>query len=590
MRKQMRALVIRVITAVMVAALVGGASAWADGPRAPTTATAAASANQRVDDLVRANLDAELAYAPATATWLGIHNFDGRLDDVRPEAQAAESARLKALLDRLAPLADDKTLDEQHAFDRFLLERRAQLALYTLTELRPLEKNPLVYCDLVQSSIYELVRDDFLPPADRLRSLNARLWKIRPLLDDARRNLRPTTNDLAVRHAIEELAGARGFIAETLPKAMQGVPEPKLLEELRAATGDAGRGIDDFSAWLTRDLLPRARGDVALGRERLMQMLRVGEGIDVTPELLVSLGERELKDARRRVDDAAKQLVAGRLNVDVNKLVEDDHVKPEELLTSAQSMLEGMVAFARAQRLVTPPAVERPKVIEMPPALWGYALLQMAGPLEPRPRDAYLYVDPVEKSWPDRKKQEQLRAFNRSIMVRTFLHDAVGHYLQAEIARHAPTTMQKVADSPLFIEGWAGYAEEMMLAAGYLPGDFRVRLSVARGTMLRAARLVAAVRLHALGAKLDDAVKVFTDEAGLDDYQARREAERAATDPMVLADALGRIAIVKLRDDWQKAHPNATPGAFNDALLRHGTPSPVFLRRLLMPDDTSSAL
>jgi uncharacterized protein (DUF885 family) len=229
-------------------------------------------------------------------------------------------------------------------------------------------------------------------------------------------------------------------------------------------------------------------------------------------------------------------------------------------------------------------------VIEMPPALWGYAVLQMAGPLEARPRDAYLYVDPVEKSWPDRKKQEQLRAFNRAVMVRTFLHDALGHYVQAELARHAPTTMQKVADSPLFIEGWAGYVEEMMLAEGFLPGDARVRLAVAKGTMLRAARLVAAVRLHALGAKLDDATKVFTDEAGLDDYQARREAERAATDPLVLADALGRIAIVKLRDDWRLLHPNATLGAFHDALLRHGTPSPVFLRRVLMPDDTASAL
>jgi uncharacterized protein (DUF885 family) len=175
-------------------------------------------------------------------------------------------------------------------------------------------------------------------------------------------------------------------------------------------------------------------------------------------------------------------------------------------------------------------------------------------------------------------------------MVRTLIHDAIGHYAQAELDRHAPTTMQKIALSPLFIEGWAGYVEEMLLAEGLLPGDLRVRISVARATMLRAARLVAVVRLHALGGKLDDAVKVFTDEVGLDDFQARREAERAATDPMVLADALGRIAVLKLRDDWRAAHPSATLGAFHDALLRHGTPSPVFLRRVLMPDDTASPL
>jgi uncharacterized protein (DUF885 family) len=117
-----------------------------------------------------------------------------------------------------------------------------------------------------------------------------------------------------------------------------------------------------------------------------------------------------------------------------------------------------------------------------------------------------------------------------------------------------------------------------------------VRVAAARASVLRAARLVAAVRLHALGAKLDDATKVFTDEAALDDATARREAERAALDPMVLDDALGRIAIDKLRDDWRAAHVGVPLGQFHDALLRHGTPSPIFLRKVLLPGDTASPL
>jgi uncharacterized protein (DUF885 family) len=271
-------------------------------------------------------------------------------------------------------------------------------------------------------------------------------------------------------------------------------------------------------------------------------------------------------------------------------VLEEDHGKPEELLTSAQQTLESAVAFVRAQRLFTPPEPERPKVIEVPPARWGFAQLAMPGPLEQRGHEAYLYIDPVEKSWPDKRKQEYLRTFNRPVMVRTILHEAIGHYVQAEIDRHAPTTMQKIAWSPLFVEGWAGYAEEMMMNEGWLAGDAKARLAVTRATLLRAARLVAAVRLHALGAKLDDVVKVFTDEVGLDEFQARREAERVAIDPMVLGDALGRIAILKLRDDWRAAHGGAAIGSFHDALLRHGTPSPILLRRVLLPGDTAKPL
>ncbi|HEX4457332.1 MAG TPA: DUF885 family protein [Polyangia bacterium] len=582
----------------------GGENAAKESPIAPPSPALASHApthaaklepNELVDELVRQDLDAELYNAPITATWLGVHNYDDRIDDVRPESQAHEATRLRMLLERLRSI-DPSVLDPGHAFDRMLLMHRADTALYTMTDLKPLERNPLVYIDLAQSAIYELISDDFLPAVDRLRNINARLWKLRPLLDDARRNLRATASDLAIRRAVDEAQSAKGFIAETLPRALQNVSDPKgkLTEELRAASGDASRALDDFAGWLQHDLLPRAHGEPALGRDRLLELLRRSEAIDTTPEQLVAIGERELKDARHRYDDAAHALAAGHPAItDVGKALEDDHGKSEELLPSAQAQLEAAVAFVRSQHLFTLPTPERPKVIEMPPVLWGYMQLQMAGPLEQRPRDPNLFVDPVpaDKSWTDKHKpQDQLRLFNRSVMIRTILHDAVGHYAQAELDRHAPTTMQKIALSPLFVEGWAGYVEEMMLSEGFLPGDAKVRVSVARATMLRAARLVAVVRLHALGAKPDDVQKVFTDEAGLDDYQARREVERAATDPLVLGDALGRVVIDKLRDDWRAAHPGATLGAFHDAFLRHGTPPPALLRRLMLPTDTASPL
>ena len=49
---------------------------------------------------------------------------------------------------------------------------------------------------------------------------------------------------------------------------------------------------------------------------------------------------------------------------------------------------------------------------------------------------------------------------------------------------------------------------------------------------------------------------------------ARRSARRSIR--WCSADALGRIAIIKLRDDWRAAHAGAPLGAFHDALLRHG--------------------
>jgi uncharacterized protein (DUF885 family) len=160
--------------------------------------------------------------------------------------------------------------------------------------------------------------------------------------------------------------------------------------------------------------------------------------------------------------------------------------------------------------------------------------------------------------------------------------------LQAEHNRRAPTTEQKIALSPAFIEGWADYMERALLDAGY--GDSKQRLYVERSTLLHAARLVAAVKLHALGAKLDDAAKIFTDEAMLSKDSAREEAERAAIDPMVMLDALGRLELEKLRDDYREAHEGAALGAIHDAMLAHGSPPVTVLRRILLPGDHRSPL
>ncbi len=539
----------------------------------------------KLDALVRDNLDAELSESPTLATWLGAHGQDDRLDDVRLDAQIREAARWKLVLERVRAIPEDR-LDAPRRVDRLLLMRRAEAAIQERTDLRPLERNPAVYIDLGQSAIFDLVAQG--PPSpDRLRLVTVRLWKLRPLFDEARRNLRGSlVADLNVRRAIELGQSFKGFLQETLPRVVQIEGSGKLMEDFRNADGDASRALDDFIAWLQKDLAPRARGDFAMGREKLMERLRVTEGIELTPELLLSVAEAEVKEARRRVDEAEKAALLGKPG-DVNKLIEEDHGKPDDVLRDAQASAARIMDLLSRDKLV-PGASTRPVVTDMPPAMWGFVQLNMAGPLE-RARDAYLYVEPIAKGWPERRKQEHLRNFNRPTMVLTLAHD-IARYQAAERNRRAPTTMQKLALAGTFMSGWPHYAERMLIDAGLGDGDLRLRVVAERAALTRAARMVAALKLHAFGAKLEDATRIFTDSVGLDEYPARREAERAAADPMVMADTLGRLAIEHLRDDWRASHADATLGAFHDALLAHGSPPIAILRKILLPDDRRSPL
>jgi uncharacterized protein (DUF885 family) len=545
--------------------------------------------NASVDRLVQGDLEAELAASPTTATWLGAHGLDDRLDDLRADAQTREVGRTRALLDRVRALPEG-ALDAPHRLDRQLLEQRAAVRLFDLGELRARERNPLYYVDLAVAAIEPLVAQEAVPLADRLRLLNGRLWKLRPLFDEARRNLRPSASELFTRRAIDLAESEKDFLEETLPKAVQSVAEPRLIDEFRAADGDAARALDDFVGWLTRDFLPRARGDAALGRERFLARLRLIDGIDTTPEALIQVGERELKDARRRYDEQVRLVAQQRAGADVVRILEDDHARPEDLARDTQALVDALFGFVRERGLVPLPDGERPRVADMPPALWGYLRVSASPPLEARAREPVVWVDPVDRKWPDRRKQEHVRALNRSATVLALLHELAGHYLQGAADRRAPTTMQKIALAPVFLEGWAHYVERMVLDEGFLPGDARVRLAVERSVIVHAARLVAAVRLHCMGARIDDVVAQLVSEAGLDEAQARREAERATVDPMALSETLGRVEIEKLRDDYRAAHPGATLGAFHAALLAHGSPPVTVLRRLLLPERSSSPL
>ncbi len=557
-------------------------------PRPAGAGTARQDPNARLDELVREHIDATLAASPTTATWLGVHSFDDRLDDASPEAQSREVGRLRSLLQRLGALRDGD-LDANHRIDRALLEREARLALLDI-DGRPLERNPIRYADLAAAGIDELLAREFAPLPERLHAVNARLLKLRPLFDEARRNLR-NPPELATRKAIEILQGMRGFVAETLPSVVAAVGDDKVSAEFRFAQADALRSLDDALGWMQRDLLPRSKGEFALGRERFLERLRVSDGIELPPEQLLALAEKDMRSLHRRYEETARQIAPGKAPADAPRVLEDDHGAPEQLLPSVEATLGQIAGFVHEHELATVPAA-RPTVTPMPPFLWGFAELSAPGPLETRWREARFYVDPVDRAWNAKKRDEHLRAFNRPSMVIATLHGALpGNWLLGEAARAAPTPMQRFARSVTFADGWSGYIEQEMLEEGFAEGDLKVRLASEREALVMACRMVSAIRLHAFGAKVEDAVKIFTEEAWLDEYAARREAERCAFDPFCLAPALGRLEILRLRDDVRAERGDAFRlGEFHDQLLAHGMAPVEVLRRVLLPDDDDAPL
>lgn len=603
--------------------------------------------------LVAEQLDAELQFSPTLASWLGDHTSDDRLDDVRLETVLREVARLENLLERVRHENDSASAlaaeasragsapgdgGEAHVpgpgrapeaglphdavagllggapdaqrLDLILLQARIESRRFELLEWRPHERNPIFYANIIAFGLDSLLGPSLATPSG-LRALRGRLLAIPTVCREAQRNLK-NPPELWVRRAIELTQMTRDFVAGLLPRMLANLNltlDPKLQEEVGHLREDAQRALEEFGVWLSHELLPRSKGEWALPAGRLQAWLRASELLDVPVETLQERAEFEHREARHRLEELAKRLTGltspSRAVAEAQHLIDEDHPRPEELTHTVEAALDRAYEQASAQGLLTVPPL-RPQLVEMPAYRFGYLQLSLPAPLEAE-RTAQLFLDPVDPSWKDKKRvSDHLRMLNRAQILLTVAREVMpGSFARQQAQGAAAATLSPLRQrtrSLALLEGWAGYAEELVAlepAAAVAPGpagggaaavNERLQILVLRQQLLRLGRLIVALRLHAapsgippVSARLEQAADFFTEQCFLEEYAARREAERATYDPLSGAAALGRLQLLQLRADYQAEHrEDFSLKSFHDALLAQGSLPVVALRQLLL--------
>jgi uncharacterized protein (DUF885 family) len=215
------------------------------------------------------------------------------------------------------------------------------------------------------------------------------------------------------------------------------------------------------------------------------------------------------------------------------------------------------------------------------------------GPFETRSLRAYYYITDADPSWPADRQEEHLRDFNFGALWAISIHEVYpGHFLHYQHLRQLSSTLRKsiLFSSTAMVEGWAHYAEHMMVETGFRRQDSSVKLGQLAEALIRLCRLIVGLRLHAEDLSVEQGVRFFRDEAYLEETSARREAERGTFDPSYILYSLGKLMILKLRDDYKAAVGDRyAPRAFHDALLSNGT-VPLWLHRELMLGEHNGAM
>ena len=568
---------------------------------APKPALAQLSKHDReFAQLAEEFLAGHLAWRPGAGVALGLHEYDGKSTDYSRASLAAELDRLKLFERRLLQF-DTAPLLSQTFHDHRLLLSAIQKEIFKFEDRQVFTHNPMTYAGALNVLIY--VKRDFAPFEQRVRSLITILEQAPQLFAAARANLAEDLVKPFVETAIEVAGGSADFLGKDLVEALKPLQDPELRARFNAANTRAIAEVRGYAAWLKETRLPQAHDRYALGRQKYGKMLREGEFISLTPERLLELGLRELKKEQAAFAEAAKKIDPTKKPIDVFKAIQKDHPTAENLIPDTKKNLEAIRQFLIDHRIITIPSEVRARVEETPQfdRATSFASMDTPGPFETKATEAYYYVTPTEKEWPEAQKEEWLTAFNYYTTDVVSIHEAYpGHYLQFLCLNASPANrLRKILDSYAFIEGWAHYTELMMLDEGfpYGPGasltpeqalrTAKYRLAQSDEALLRLCRLCVSIQMHCQGMTVDAGTKFFQDHCYYEEKPARQEALRGTYDPEYLYYTLGKLQILKLREDYQKQEgPGYSLQRFHDEMLRHGMPPVRLLRERMLKNQS----
>ncbi|PYT20662.1 MAG: DUF885 domain-containing protein [Acidobacteria bacterium] len=551
--------------------------------------SAAPKVNQAdFDKLVDQYFDDFFHYNPTQGTSAGFHQYDEQLEDYSLATIAAQIRSLKGFLAKFEQVpANGLAVDT--AADRDLVIRNIQSQLLSLENIRMWEKNPDVYSSGITSSAFTIMSRSFAPPEERLESLIARERLMKNMLSQGRRNLRNPPR-IYTEVALEQLPGIVGFFKKDVPAAFNKVTDRKLLDEFHASNEAVIGALGEYQTFLKNDLLPRSKGDFRIGSENYSKKLSYDEMVDLPLDKVLEVGFQNLRQNQQAFRATAAKIDPKRTPQEILHDLEKDHPPADRLLQTFRDVLGGLRQFIVDHKIVTIPSSVPPIVEETPPFMRAltFASMDTPGPYEKVAKEAFFNVTLPEANWSREQVEEHMASFNRGTVISTAIHEVYpGHYAQFLWVQRAPSKVRKLTGSGTNAEGWAHYTEQMMLDEGYGAGDLKLRLGQLQDALLRNARYIVGIEMHTGKMTFEQGIEFFMKEGYQTHANSERETKRGTSDPTYLVYTLGKLQILKLREDYRELRgADFSLLEFHDEFLAQGFPPIKIIRRAMLGNDS----
>lgn len=448
-----------------------------------------------IDAVADRFFDRWLQLAPDVATWLGLPGYGDGYIDYSPAGQRVQAALLREALDALAGLepvddVDVVTLDAMR--ERLGLD--LELLATGITELNNIE------CPS------QMVRNvfDLMPTetAEDWEHVAARLAHVGTALDGYIAALRQSRTDghVAAARQVRAVAGqAREYateggyfdslVAGTRIDGLQ--PTPQLQAALASGAWEAREAYAGLAAFLETDLLPAAPQQDAVGREYYELCSRRFLGAAVDLDETYAWGVAELDRLIAEQEQVADRIKPGASVAEAKAILNADPARQLKGTAALQEWMQAKADQALADLAGVHFDIPAPmKRLECRIAPTQEGVIYYSVPSDDFSRPGRMW-------WSVPAGDDEFTTWSETT---TVYHEGVpGHHLQYGTATYRKDTLNDWRRHGCWVsghgEGWALYAERLMLDLGYLadPGDHMGMLDMQR---MRAARVVFDLGVH----------------------------------------------------------------------------------------------
>jgi len=562
-----------------------------------------ATADEAFEALADAYISDLAVFSPVNATVIGDHSADDQLDDVSVAARNDHLQLYRDYLDSLDAI-DRDALSRANQVDAGMLKNELESSIWSLETLQEWAWNPLYYVNISGTAIYGLLARDFAPVDKRLESAAARLEQMPRFLAQARAGLQPDrVPKIHAETAIQQNPGLNTIIDELILPSMDELPS-EARTRLEAAIETARDAVAEHQAWLEEELLPRARGDFRIGAELYDAKLAFALDSTLNRKDIRARAEAEYESVRNQMYETAREVYAGKYPYTAFPDQPDETYK-QAIIRAALEMAyqqlpprDGIIEVARQQlqqatdfvvekNIVTMPD-EPVEIIVMPEFQRGVsvAYLDPPGPLD-KGQSAFYAVAPLPADWTDEQVNSFLREYNLYSIQDLTIHEGVpGHYLQLSLSNRYPSTLRSVLWSGPMVEGWAVYAERMMIDEGYQGGDPLQKLITLKWYLRAVTNAIIDSAIHVDGMSRDQAMRLMIEGGFQEEREAAGKWVRAQlTSAQLSTYFVGYQEWIELRRAVQAAWGEEfTLRRYHDQALSYGSPPVKYIRALMLDE------